>query len=115
MKELDEPSYCMLLHLSVFCGYLLPAAGIIVPIVLWLIRRDDSPVIDQHGRIVVNAIISYCIYVAIAGLLCLFCLWFIAIPIALVLMILSVIFPIVGAVKAKAGEAWHYPGTFSIV
>jgi len=98
--------WSMFIHLSQFCGYLIPLAGLIVPIVLWQLKKNESEIIDKHGRIVVNWIISELIY----GLI-FFVLVFviIGIPLLIALGILSIVFPIIGGVKANNGETWPYP------
>jgi hypothetical protein len=102
----DTNTWGMILHLSQFCGYVVPLAGIVVPILLWQMKKDDSPLIDQHGRIVVNWVITAYILGLLFGLLCFI---LIGIPLLFVLGVLAVVFPIVGAVKALNGVAWVYP------
>jgi len=102
-------TWCLVIHLSQFLGYVVPLAGWIGPIVIWQIKKTDSPVIDLHGRIVANWILSEIIYFLVAALLTLV---FIGIPLMLVLVAVSVIFPIIGGIKASAGDVWPYP--FSI-
>lgn len=102
----DENTWGMFIHLSQFCGYLIPLAGLIVPIVLWQTKKQDSKVIDRHGRIVANWIISELIYGAVGFLLCMI---FIGVPLLFVLAIIAIAFPIIGGIKAKNGQAWSYP------
>ncbi len=66
----DTNMWGMLLHLSQFCGYIVPLAGLVVPIVLWQIKKDESEIIDRHGKIVVNWIITEIILGIVFGLLC---------------------------------------------
>ena len=84
----------------------MPIAGLVAPIVIWQVKKSEFPVIDEHGRVVMNWIISSVIY----GALC-FILSFlmIGIPLFFVLAALAVAFPIIGAVKASNGEVWQYP------
>ena len=102
----NENSWAMLIHLTQFCGYALPVLGWGVPLVLWLMKRDESEQIDAHGKIVMNWILSALIYGIVS-----FLLYFIliGIPLAIVLCIVGVVFPIIGAVKANNGELWPYP------
>ena len=102
----DTNMWGMLLHLSQFCGYVVPLAGLIVPIVLWQIKKNDSEIIDRHGRIIVNWIITEFILGIVFGLLCLV---LIGIPLLVALAVAAVVFPIVGGVKANNGEVWPYP------
>ncbi len=102
----DVNMWSMFIHLSQFCGYVIPLAGLIVPIVLWQIKKSDSEIIDKHGKIVVNWILTELIYGIVFGLLCMI---LIGIPLILALAVLSIVFPIVGGIRANAGEVWPYP------
>lgn len=104
--SVDANMWGMFIHLSQFCGYAFPLAGLIVPIVLWQIKKNDSELIDRHGRIVVNWIITEFILAIVFLLLC-FVL--VGIPLLIALAVVGVVFPIIGAVKASNGEAWTYP------
>ena len=107
--QMDEKTWTILLHLSQFCGFLIPLAGLVVPIVLWQIKKKESPLIDQHGRIVANWMLT----AFIAGVV-FFMLSFIliGIPLLVLLGVLCIVFPIVGAIKANDGIAWPYPGSY---
>ncbi len=101
-----ENQWAMALHLSQLANYVLPPAGIVAPIVIWQIKKEEFPSLDAHGKNVVNWMISAFIY----GIVC-FLLVFVVIgvPLLVVLGILAVVFPIIGGVKASSGEAWKYP------
>ncbi len=102
----DTNMWGMLLHLSQFCGYIVPVAGLVVPIVLWQIKKDESAIIDRHGRIVVNWIITaFILAIAFVPL----CFVIIGIPLLAALGVAAIVFPIIGAVKANNGEVWPYP------
>ena len=102
----NENMWAMFIHLSQLCGYLVPLAGLIVPIVLWQVKKNESRIIDQHGRIVANWIITACIF-GLVFLVLSFVI--IGIPLLLILGVLSIVFPIVGGIKANNGELWPYP------
>jgi uncharacterized Tic20 family protein len=102
----DPNKWGVIIHLSQICGYVVPIAGLIVPIVLWQIKKNDSELIDRHGRIVVNWVITEAILAIVFVLLC---LTLIGIPLLMALAVAGIVFPIMGAVKANNGEAWPYP------
>ncbi len=106
MEEKDVRQWCMFMHLSQFAGYLVPFAGIVVPIVMWQTKKDEAPEIDAHGRAIVNAMISFFIYIVLALLLCFVFVGFLLLPI---LVIAAVAFPVIGAIKANDGVFWPYP------
>jgi uncharacterized protein len=98
--------WAMLLHLSQLASFVLPLAGLIVPILIWQIKKAELPGIDVHGKIVMNWVISALLY----GLVC-FVLLFVVVglPLLVILGALAVVFPIIGGIKANNGEVWKYP------
>jgi len=104
----DVPQYCMLMHLSQLLGFVLPIIGLVVPILMWVLRKDDSSDVNRHGMNIVNWIISEVLYGVLCGILAMV---IIGIPLAGALLVCSVAFPIIGAIKAKDGAIWTYPFT----
>ncbi len=89
---------------------LAPGVGHILAIgatlVLWLMKRDQSSFVDDHGREVLNFQISFLIY----GLLCVPLMFIlVGFPMIIVLYIVSVIALIRGAGAAQRGELFRYP------
>lgn len=105
VQNMDSRTYCMVMHLTQFCSFLLPILGWVVPLIMWLTRSDDS-FIDQNGRVIANWIISAFIY----SIIC-FLLMFIVIGIFLfvALLICSIVFTIMGAIRANDGVVRNYP------
>jgi uncharacterized protein len=102
----DANTWAMLIHLSIFTGYVVPIAGLIVPILIWQLKKNEYPEIDVHGREVVNFMISAFIYSIVFFLLS-FVL--IGIPLLIALSIAGIVYPIIGGIKANDGIYWHYP------
>jgi len=98
----------MLLHLSQYAGFVIPLLGFIAPILLWQLKKDEIPEIDIHGRIVANWILSSFIYSMICGVLMIV---FVGIFGFIILGLLSLIYPIIGGIKANDGVPWDYPGS----
>lgn len=105
-KERQARQWAMFLHFSQFAGFAIPIAGLIVPIILWQLKKTELPGIDEHGKVVVNWMISMILY-AFACILLMFVL--IGIPLLIALAIVAVVFPIIGGIKANDGELWLYP------
>lgn len=104
----DVPQYCLLMHLSQLLGFVLPVVGLAAPILMWVLRRDDSTDIERHGKNIVNWLLSALIYGVVCALLSTV---LIGIPLAGALLVCSVAFPILGGLKAKDGIIWTYPLT----
>jgi uncharacterized Tic20 family protein len=111
-KERQTRQCAMFLHLSLLAGFLVPFAGLIVPIVIWQLKKEELPGIDAHGKVVVNWIISGIIYVILC---CLLIIVIAGIPLLIALFVVGIIFPIVGAIKANDGIVWNYPLTITFL
>ena len=105
-SERDVQQWAILLHLSQLLGYLLPPIGLVVPFVIWQIKKVDMPEIDEHGKVVANWVLSALIYTVASAILCIV---LVGIPLLLTVLALSVIFPVIGAMKASSGKVWRYP------
>ena len=102
---MTQNSYLMLMHLSLFVGLFTLFVGVVIPIVLWLINKENNVEVDRHGKNILNLIISYAIYgVALT-------ITIIGIPLLLVLLVILIVVVIKASVKASNGEYWEYPLT----
>ena len=105
-KERETRTWAMFLHFSLLAGYVAPIAGLIAPIIIWQVQKDKLPGIDEHGKVVVNWIISLILYLILSTLLTFI---FIGIPMLIVLIVATIIFPIIGGIKENDGQLWKYP------
>jgi uncharacterized Tic20 family protein len=110
--NMDLSSYCMLMHLSQFAGIIVPFGGIALPIIMWATNKDKSSIIDQHGKNILNWMISFYIYVSISAILILLIIGIFAL---ITLCLVAVIFAIIGAVKANNKEMFKYPLTIQFL
>lgn len=93
------------IHVSAMAGWILPLAGFVAPIVLWQTNRQ-VPLLDAHGKIVANWIVSSLIYTIVSAILSCALIGFIPL---FAVAICGIVFPIMGAVKASRDEIWPYP------
>jgi uncharacterized protein len=105
-QEQATRQWAMFIHLSQLAGYMAPLVGLILPIVLWQIKKNELPGVDVHGKIVANWIISEILYMVVCIPLAFIC---IGIPLVIALAVVGIVFPIIGGIKANNGEAWPYP------
>jgi uncharacterized Tic20 family protein len=100
-------TWTVLCHASALLGFFVPAAGhILGPLIVWLVKRGDSPEIDAHGKESLNFQISMLIYGVISGILCLIVIGFFLLAL---LHILNVVFVIVASIQASEGKLYRYP------
>ena len=105
-NERESRQWSMFLHLSVLTTYIVPLAGLVAPIVIWQMKKNDSPKLDTHGKIVVNWVLSMILYMIVSVVLSFV---IIGLPMLLALVVLNIVFPIIGGIKANNGETWRYP------
>ncbi len=67
--ESSHYSYSSLLHLSNFASYIIPFSGLIVMIVMWASRKNESEFVDKNGKIILNWKISTFIYSVVIAIL----------------------------------------------
>ena len=107
-NDRETRQWSMFLHFSLLAGWIVPLAGLIVPILLWQMKKDELPGIVPHAHVVINWMVTSLVY----GLIC-FVLMFVLVGIFgfIALAIATIIFAIVGGLKANEGVLWEYPGT----
>lgn len=105
MKE--NKQLLVLTHLSQLLDFVSGIGGFIVPLILWLVKKDDVYGMDAHGKAILNFRISMFIYL----LICIPAVLIFGLGIIgfIVIGIFYVIFPIINAVKASNNEAPSYP------
>lgn len=108
----DEKQMGLLIHLSQLANLVIPPVGIIAPIVIWQMKKDEIPALDAHGKMIANWLISSLIYVVVSGILTIVLIGLLGL---LAVGVMSIVFPIIGAIKANNGELWEYPLTIKFL
>lgn len=81
-------------------------APILGPLVIWLLKREESSFIDYHGKEYFNFILSYFIYTVVSGILTMVLIGIIGLWL---LGIMAVVFTIIAAIKAYEGDTYRIP------
>ncbi len=104
---ITDRSLLIVMHLSQLAGFILPFAGLAAPIVIWQLNKTKHPDIDAHGKMVANWVISAAIYLVCSVPLVL--LFGLGVLLMACVGICSIIFAIMGALRANEGVLWSYP------
>jgi len=94
-------------HLSQLLDIVTGFGGFLVPLILWLTQRDSIMDMDENGRSIVNFRLSMFLYILICIPLIL--LLGLGIMGIIAIAVLSLVFPIINAVKVSNGEKPYYP------
>jgi len=109
----EDRQLIVLTHLSQLVTLVIGFGSLIVPLIIWMTNKNRVYEMDQHGKNIINFQISLVIYFIICiPLILLLGLGLIGF---LVLGIISVIFPIINAIKASHGETPKYPLSLNFI
>jgi uncharacterized Tic20 family protein len=109
-------TWAMFTHLASFSAYITGAGLVVGPLVIWLIKKDEFELVDDHGKEAVNFNISIAIYALVGVLFALTIIGLIiAIPLWIALFVGHVVFTIIAAVTANQGRRYRYPLTIRLV
>jgi uncharacterized protein len=99
----DEKTLGIVMHVLSLVGL-----AIVGPLVIWLMKKDQSAFLDAQGRELLNFQVSYLIYWFVAFLLCFVLVGFLLV---FVLAIASIVLTIIGIVKSADGVIYRFPLT----
>ncbi len=112
IENRDENTWAMLCHLSAFAGYIIPFGNIIGPLVIWMIKRDEYPLVNDQGKESLNFQISLTIYVIISLILALVLIGFLLL---IAIGIFNIAMIVIASVKANKGTRFRYPFTIHFI
>ena len=111
----DARMWAMFCHLAGLAAFL-PLApvlgGVIAPLIIWQIKKDDFAFVNEQGKEAVNFQISIILYAIGSALLCFACIGAFLLP---AVCIFDVVFLLIAAVKANNGEHYRYPLTIRFI
>ena len=115
MDKSTEKVLAMVLHLSAFLSGFFP---IVIPLVIWLLKKDESYFINEHGKSALNFQLTMLIIGAGAVLFSFLTFGigaFFMIPLAIILGVISIIFVVIATINASGGQLYRYPISFDLI
>lgn len=120
----EECQWALFAHLGGLLGTALGfgSSGFIAPLVIWLIKKDQSRFIEDQSKEALNFNISILlaalVLATVGGILSVVTLGLgvlLVIPAGLALGAYAIAMPIVAAMKVNAGERYRYPLTLRLI
>jgi len=108
----EERSWGLLAHLSGLIAALLGGLSFLGPLLVWLIKKDQSPFVADQAKEALNFQISVTIALLISAVTIFVCVGLILLP---VVFIASVVFSIIAAMEANKGVYYRYPYTVRFI
>ena len=108
----EQKQWAMFTHLSALFGYIIPFGSIIAPLVMWQLKKNEMPFVDDQGKEALN----FQITMAIAAIICIvLMLVLIGFLLIWIVGILDLIFIVIAAIAANNGEAYRYPVNLRLI
>lgn len=119
----SDRHYALAMHLSLLGNFVAPVIIVLLPLFMWIHKKDQSAFIDDHGRETLNFHLTLMVYffalpllaIPIGVLLCGVGI-LITVPIAAMLpYVLGIVGMIQAAIAANRGEFYRYPMTIRVL
>jgi hypothetical protein len=102
----DERDWALFVHLSTFSGHVIPFGHIVGPLIIWCLKKDTMPFVNDQGKEAMNFQITMTLAFIVAALLILVVVGIVLLP---AVWLFDIIVTIIAAVKANEGVAYRYP------
>ena len=108
----EDRNWGLIAHLSALSGLIIPLGSVLGPLIVYLVKKDQSAFAAECAREALN----FNITVAIAAVVCVI-LWlvFVGILLSVVLFFGWLVLTIIAAVRANEGTVYRYPATIRLV
>jgi len=109
----EDRQLIVITHLSQLVTLVLSFGSLIIPLIIWMTNKEKIFEMNEHGKNILNFQISILIY----SIVCIPLIFLLGLGILglIVLGIISIIFPIINAIKASNGETPKYPLSLNII
>ena len=109
----EELNWAMICHLVALAGLLIPFGNLIGPLVVWLVKRAEMPLVDRHGKESLNFQITVAIAALVSMALMVVLVGFVLLAIV---GIGALVLTIRAAIKVSNGELdYTYPMTIRLL
>ena len=86
--------------------------GFVGPLIIWLIKKDESPFIDDQGKEALNFQLTVLIALVVSSALTFVVIGCFLLPLVAVV---NVVFCIIAAIRANEGQRYRYPVTIRMI
>lgn len=108
----DVRQWAMFCHFAAFFGLVFPFGNLIGPLIVWQLKKDLHPFVDDQGKEALNFQIS----VALASVLCfLLMVVVIGFPLLALLSVVAIVLTVIAGIKANEGQPYRYPFSWRLV
>ena len=109
VPEKDARNWGMICHLAALSGYIIPFGNVLGPLIVWAIKKDEHPFVNDQGKEALN----FQLTMTIVAIVC-FALMFVLVGFLLIAVfcVYALIMIIIASIKANEGVYYRYPYTY---
>jgi uncharacterized Tic20 family protein len=108
---MNDNNWAMICHLSALAMFI-PLGNVIGPLVVWLLKKDEMPMVDREGKESLNFQITVSIFAFGAWILSFI---LIGIPLLVLIGIANLVFIVLASLEASKGRPYSYPFNLRLI
>lgn len=115
-EEATQTKWLLLIHSVPLLGSVIPLTNVLIPIFIWIHKREDSRVYDEHCRAVINFQLTITLLFLICLLGLLFPFWresagefFSIVPLYFGVIIFNIVFIVLNIFRVLSTGRFYYP------
>jgi hypothetical protein len=102
----DDRTWGMIAHLSALAGFVVPFGSVIGPLVVFLIKKDQSPFVAFHAKqclwLQIFAVIVAVVFIVLGLVIC------VTLPLGILVGLAAIVYAIYGAIQVSSGKDFQY-------
>ena len=108
----DEKTWGVLVHASALSGLFVPFGNVLGPLVVWLLKKDESRFVDESGREALNFQLTWTGLMFVALLTVVVGIGLLLVPL---LGLAWLVLVVLATVRASEREVYDYPLTLDLL
>lgn len=108
----EEQTWGVLIHISALSGLAVPFGNILAPLLLWLVKKDESEFVDANGKEAMNFQLTWTLLLLGASLTILIGIGLLVVPVIAVAWLVLVV---LATLRASEREVYDYPLTIDFI
>ena len=108
----EQKQWGMFAHLAALAGFVIPFGNVLGPLIVWLVKKNEMPFVDEQGKESLNFQITVFIAMVVSIMAMFILIGFVLI---FIVGIGALVLTIMAGIKANNGESYRYPFTLRLI
>ena len=108
----EARQWAMFCHFAAFLGLVFPFGNLLGPLIVWQLKKDMDPFVDQQGKEALNFQLTFSLAMMICGVLAWILIGF---PLMVLVSVVALVLVVIAGIRANEGKPYRYPFCWRIV